>query len=195
MLNASKADYIHLDVMDGMFVPNISYGIPVIQAVQRISTKPADIHLMIEKPERYLDVFIDLGAKILSIHYEACTHLHRALDHIRSRGCLAGVAINPHTSIDVLNDIIQDVDVVNIMSVNPGFGGQKFLPLTYTKINRLHNLIRQHNAKTIIQIDGGVNMENAPILAAAGADLLVAGNFVFGSANPIKTIDDLRNVD
>jgi ribulose-phosphate 3-epimerase len=194
MLNASKADYIHLDVMDGLFVPNISYGMPVIKAIQKISKKPADIHLMIEKPERYLDEFLDLGAKILSIHFEACTHLHRAIEHIKNRGCLAGVAINPHTSVDVLNDIIKEIDVVNIMSVNPGFGGQKFIPLTYTKINRLHTLIRTQNAKTIIQIDGGVNMENAPILAAAGADLLVAGHFVFSSTNPLQTIEDLRNV-
>ena len=195
MLNASQADYIHLDVMDGTFVPNISYGIPVIQAIQKISKKPADIHLMIEKPERYLDTFLDLGAKILSIHYEACTHLHRALDQIKNRGCLAGVALNPLTSIDVLNDIIKDIDVVNLMSVNPGFGGQKFIPLTYSKINRLHKLIKSQNSNAIIQIDGGVNMENAPILAASGADLLVAGNFVFGSGNPIKTIEELRNVD
>jgi ribulose-phosphate 3-epimerase len=194
MLNESKADYIHLDVMDGLFVPNISYGMPVIKAIQKISKKPADIHLMIEKPERYLDEFLDLGAKILSIHFEACTHLHRAIDHIKNRGCLAGVAINPHTSVDVLNDIIKEIDVVNIMSVNPGFGGQKFIPLTYTKINRLHTLIRTQNANTIIQIDGGVNMENAAILAAAGADLLVAGHFVFSSDNPLQTIEDLRNV-
>jgi ribulose-phosphate 3-epimerase len=195
MLNASKADYVHLDVMDGLFVPNISYGMPVIKAIQKISKKPADIHLMIEKPERYLDEFLDLGAKILSIHFEACTHLHRAIDYIKSKGCLAGVAINPHTSVDVLNDIIKEIDVVNIMSVNPGFGGQKFIPLTYNKIKRLHNLIRTQNAKTIIQIDGGVNMENAPVLAAAGADLLVAGHFVFSSANPLQTIEDLRNVE
>jgi len=195
MLNASKADYIHLDVMDGIFVPNISYGMPVIKAVQKISKKPADIHLMIEKPERYLDEFLDLGAKILTIHYEACTHLHRVIEYIKSKGCLAGVALNPHTSIDVLNDIIKDVDVVNLMSVNPGFGGQKFIPLTYNKISRLHNLIRTQGAQTIIQIDGGVNMENAGILSASGADLLVAGNFVFTSTNPLQTIDDLRNVD
>ena len=195
MLNKSKADYLHLDVMDGMFVPNISYGLPVIQAVQKISRKPADIHLMIEKPERYLDAFLDLGAKILTIHYEACTHLHRALDYIKKSGCLAGVAINPHTSVDVLQDIITEIDVVNVMSVNPGFGGQKFIPLTYNKINRLHNLIKSHNAKTIIQVDGGVNIENAPVLAASGADLLVAGAFVFGSQDPLKTIEDLRNVD
>lgn len=195
MLNKSKADYLHLDVMDGMFVPNISYGLPVIQAVQKISRKPADIHLMIDKPERYLDAFLDLGAKILTVHYEACTHLHRALDYIKKSGCLAGVAINPHTSVDVLQDVITEIDVVNVMSVNPGFGGQKFIPLTYNKINRLHNLIKSHNAKTIIQVDGGVNIENAPVLAASGADLLVAGAFVFGSKDPLKTIEDLRNID
>lgn len=195
MLNQSKADYLHLDVMDGSFVPNISYGVPVIQAVQKLSKKPADIHLMVEKPERYLDVYLDLGAKILTIHYEACTHLHRALDYIKKSGCLAGVAINPHTSVDVLADIITEIDVVNVMSVNPGFGGQKFIPLTYNKINRLHNLIRSQNANTIIQVDGGVNLENAPVLAASGVDLLVAGAFVFTSKDPLKTIEDLKNVD
>ncbi len=195
MLNQSKADYLHLDVMDGLFVPNISFGMPVIQAVQKLSKKPADIHLMIEKPERYLDVFLDMGAKIISIHYEACTHLHRALEYIKKSGCMAGVAINPHTSIDVLNDIIQEIDVVNVMSVNPGFGGQKFIPLTYDKINRLHNLIKSQNATTIIQVDGGVNLENAPILAASGVDLLVAGACVFTSKNPTKTIEELKNVD
>lgn len=195
MLNQSQADYIHLDVMDGTFVPNISYGIPVIQAVQRQSKKAADIHLMIEKPERYIDTFIDLGAKILTIHYEACVHLHRALDQIKSKGCLAGVAINPHTPIEVLNDIIKEVDVVNLMSVNPGFGGQKFIPLTYNKINRLHTLIRSHNAQTLIQVDGGVNADNASVLVAAGVDLLVAGAFVFNSKDPIQTIAELKGIE
>jgi ribulose-phosphate 3-epimerase len=195
MLNQSEADYLHLDVMDGMFVPNISFGMPVIQAIQKASKKPADVHLMIEKPERYLDAFIDMGAKIISIHYEACTHLYRAIDAIKKSGCMAGVAINPHTSIDVLNDIIKEIDVVNVMSVNPGFGGQKFIPFTYSKINRLHNLIKSQNANTIIQVDGGVNLENAPILAASGADLLVAGAFVFTSKDPLQTIHELKNVD
>ncbi|MBC7390426.1 MAG: ribulose-phosphate 3-epimerase [Opitutaceae bacterium] len=195
MLNESQADYIHLDVMDGMFVPNISYGVPVIQAIQKVAKKPFDIHLMIEKPERYLETYIDLGAKILSIHIEACTHLHRAIDFIKSKGCLAGVAINPHTSVDVLADIIKEIDVVNVMSVNPGFGGQKFIQSTYSKINRLHSLIKFNNAQTMIQIDGGVNLENAAILAASGADLLVAGAFVFSSDNPKHTIELLKNID
>ncbi len=195
MLNDSQADYIHLDVMDGTFVPNISYGVPVIQAIQKIAQKPFDIHLMIEMPERYLETYIDLGAKILSIHIEACTHLHRAIDYIKSRGCMAGVAINPHTSVDVLADIIKEIDVVNVMSVNPGFGGQKFIQSTYSKINRLHNLIKFNNAQTMIQIDGGVNLENAAILAASGADLLVAGAFVFNSENPKHTIELLKNID
>ena len=195
MLNESQADYIHLDVMDGMFVPNISYGIPVIQAIQKISKKPFDIHLMIEKPERYLDTYIEVGAKILTIHIEACTHLHRAIDYIKSKGCMVGVAINPHTSVDVLADIIKEIDVVNLMSVNPGFGGQKFIQSTYSKINRLHNLIKFNNAQTMIQIDGGVNLENAAILAASGADLLVAGAFVFTSENPKNTIELLKNID
>jgi ribulose-phosphate 3-epimerase len=195
MLNQSEADYIHLDVMDGTFVPNISYGLPVIQAVQKISTKPADIHLMIEKPERYLDAYLDLGAKILTVHLEASTHLHRTLDYIRNKGCMAGVAINPHTSVDLLIDIIQEIDVVNVMSVNPGFGGQKFIPLTYNKINRLHKLIKSQNSQAIIQVDGGVNLDNAGVLAASGADLLVAGAFVFSSSNPTKTISDLKNLD
>ena len=195
MLNESQADYIHLDVMDGMFVPNISYGVPIIQAIQKISKKPFDIHLMIEKPERYLETYIDLGAKILSIHIEACTHLHKAIDYIKSKGCMAGVAINPHTSVDILADIIKEIDVVNVMSVNPGFGGQKFIQSTYSKINRLHSLIKFNNAQTMIQIDGGVNLENAAILAASGADLLVAGAFVFSSENPKHTIELLKNID
>ena len=195
MLNESQADYIHLDVMDGMFVPNISYGVPVIKAIQKIAKKPFDIHLMIEKPERYLETFIDLGANILSIHIEACTHLHKAIDYIKSKGCMAGVAINPHTSVDVLADIIKEIDVVNVMSVNPGFGGQKFIQSTYSKINRLHSLIKTYNAQTMIQIDGGVNLENAAILAASGADLLVAGAFVFTSENPKNTIQLLKDID
>jgi len=194
MLNASKADFIHVDIMDGVFVPNISFGIPVTEAIHKHATKPLDVHLMIVNPDDYLQAFRNAGAEIISIHYEACNHLHRSLQAIRNLGAKAGVAINPHTSINLLADVIQDIDLVCVMSVNPGFGGQKFIENTYDKVSRLKDLILSKGAKTLIEIDGGVNLQNAPKLMAAGADVLVAGNFVFSSVNPIATIEELKAI-
>lgn len=192
MLNESQADWIHLDVMDGMFVPNISFGIPVCEAIQRHAKKPLDVHLMIEKPERYLEAFKKAGADILTVHYEACTHLHRTIQQIKDLDCLAGVALNPHTPVSVLEDIIEMIDLVCVMSVNPGFGGQRFIENTYEKVSKLKTMIAIHRAETVIEIDGGVNMANAETLREAGADILVAGNFVFSSENPFQTISDLK---
>ncbi|MDI1321301.1 MAG: ribulose-phosphate 3-epimerase [Algoriphagus sp.] len=194
MLNASKADFIHVDIMDGVFVPNISFGIPVTEAIHKHATKPLDVHLMIVNPDNYLQAFRNAGAEIISVHYEACNHLHRSLQAIRNFGAKAGVAINPHTSINLLADVIQDIDLVCVMSVNPGFGGQKFIENTYDKVSRLKDLILSKGAKTLIEIDGGVNLQNAPKLMAAGADVLVAGSFVFSSANPIATIQELKAI-
>lgn len=194
MLNASKADFIHVDIMDGVFVPNISFGIPVTEAIHKHATKPLDVHLMIVNPDNFLQAFRNAGAEIISVHYEACPHLHRSLQAIRNLGAKAGVAINPHTSIDLLADVIQEVDLVCLMSVNPGFGGQKFIENTYDKVSRLKDLILAKGAKTLIEIDGGVNLQNAPRLIAAGADVLVAGSFVFSSANPIGTIQELKSL-
>lgn len=194
MLNASKADFIHVDIMDGVFVPNISFGIPVTEAIHKHATKPLDVHLMIVNPDNYLQAFRNAGAEIISVHYEACNHLHRSLQAIRNLGAKAGVAINPHTSINLLADVIQDIDLVCVMSVNPGFGGQKFIENTYDKVSRLKDLILSKGAKTLIEIDGGVNLQNAPKLMAAGADVLVAGSFVFSSANPIATIEELKTI-
>jgi ribulose-phosphate 3-epimerase len=194
MLNASKADYIHVDIMDGVFVPNISFGIPVTEAIHKHATKPLDVHLMIVNPDNYLQAFRNAGAEIISVHYEACNHLHRSLQAIRNLGAKAGVAINPHTSINLLADVILDIDLVCVMSVNPGFGGQKFIENTYDKVSRLKDLILSKGAKTLIEIDGGVNLQNAPKLMAAGADVLVAGSFVFSSAKPIATIEELKAI-
>ncbi len=194
MLNASQADFIHVDIMDGVFVPNISFGIPVTEAIHKHATKPLDVHLMIVNPDNYLQAFRNAGAEIISVHYEACNHLHRSLQAIRNMGAKAGVAINPHTSINLLADVIHDIDLVCVMSVNPGFGGQKFIENTYDKVSRLKDLILSKGAKTRIEIDGGVNLQNAPKLMAAGADVLVAGNFVFSSANPIVTIEELKAI-
>jgi ribulose-phosphate 3-epimerase len=194
MLNASKADYIHVDIMDGVFVPNISFGIPVTEAIHKHATKPLDVHLMIVNPDNFLQAFRNAGAEIISVHYEACNHLHRSLQAIRNLGAKAGVAINPHTSINLLADVIQDIDLVCVMSVNPGFGGQKFIENTFDKVSRLKDLILSKGAKTLIEIDGGVNLQNAPKLMAAGADVLVAGSFVFSSANPIATIEELKAI-
>lgn len=192
MLNESQADWIHIDIMDGMFVPNISFGIPVCDAIYRHANKPLDVHLMIEKPERYLKAFRDAGAANISVHYEACTHLHRTLQEIKALDCHTGVAINPHTNVQLLEDTINDIDLVCIMSVNPGFGGQKFIEKTYQKVRQLKEIIAENNAHTQIEIDGGVNIQNAPQLLEAGADILVAGSFVFKSVDPPATIAELK---
>lgn len=192
MLNGSKADYIHVDIMDGVFVPNISFGIPVTEAIQKHAKKPLDVHLMIVNPDAYLESFRRAGAEIISVHYEACTHLHRTLQAIHKLGAKAGVAINPHTSVNVLEEIIAEVDLVCLMSVNPGFGGQKFIENTYSKVERLKELILRKSSQAMIEIDGGVNIENAPKLIAAGADVLVAGSFVFHSPDPKATIAGLK---
>ena len=192
MINNSEADWFHIDIMDGVFVPNISFGMPVLDAITRHAKKTIDVHLMIVDPDRYIKTFKDLGANILTVHYEACTHLHRTLQAIKAEGMQAGVALNPHTSINLLEDVINDIDMVCIMSVNPGFGGQSFIENTYEKVRQLKALIVRKNANTIIEIDGGVNSENALRLVQAGADVLVAGNFVFKADNPIQTIADLR---
>jgi len=193
MLNTSEAAWFHLDVMDGVFVPNISYGLPIIEQIKKTSTKEMDVHLMIVQPEKYITAFKQAGATILTVHYEACPHLHSTLQQIKAQGMKAGVALNPHTPVDVLKDIIFDIDVVCIMSVNPGFGGQKFIEHTYEKVKALKQLIVQHNAATLIEIDGGVTLDNASKLVAAGADVLVAGTTVFKAADPIQMIASLRN--
>lgn len=192
MLNRSEADYIHVDVMDGLFVPNISFGMPVCEAVHRHAQKPLDVHLMIVDPDRYLKEFREAGAHIITVHYEACTHLHRTVQHIRELGALPGVALNPHTPVESLMDILGDISLVLIMSVNPGFGGQTFIENTYRKVQRLADMRRATGADFLIEIDGGVNSDNAPKLVAAGADVLVAGSFVFKSADPMATIASLK---
>ena len=194
MLNESEADWIHVDVMDGRFVPNISYGIPVTEAVRRHAHKPLDVHLMIVEPERYVEDFFEAGASIITVHYEACTHLHRNIQQIKALDCKAGVALNPHTPVSLLEDIIGDIDLVLIMSVNPGFGGQTFIPNTIKKIEQLREIIVDAGADTMIEVDGGVNLENARALVEAGADVLVAGSFVFKSENPTETIWSLKSV-
>jgi ribulose-phosphate 3-epimerase len=193
MLNESKADWFHLDVMDGRFVPNITFGPMIIEFIRKATTKVCDVHLMIEEPEKYAEQFKNAGADILTVHIEACTHLHRNIQQIKSLGMKAGIALNPHTPINNLVDIIQDVDLVCLMSVNPGFGGQKFIPQTLEKITQLRSLCNSKGLQTHIEIDGGVTLDNAASIVQAGADVLVAGNTVFKSVNPIETIAALQN--
>jgi len=194
MINNSEADWFHVDVMDGRFVPNISFGLPVIKAIKKQSQKPLDVHLMIVEPEKYFQDFKDAGADILSVHIEASTHLHRSLQAIKALGMKAGVAINPHTPVSLLVEVINDIDLVCMMSVNPGFGGQSFIPNTLNKIKQLKQMIIEKGAATLIEIDGGVTLDNAATIVAAGADVLVAGNTVFSSANPSQTIADLKHI-
>ena len=195
MINSSNADWFHVDIMDGVFVPNISFGFPVVKAIKKYAKKPLDVHLMIIEPDKYIQTFCDAGADILTVHLEACNHLHRTVQHIKSIGMQAGVAINPHTSVDLLKDIISDIDLVCMMSVNPGFGGQKFIENTYNKIISLTELIKAKNSKAKIEIDGGVDLKNALPLLKAGANVLVAGNTVFSSSNPVQTIGELKSIE
>jgi ribulose-phosphate 3-epimerase len=194
MINNSEADWFHIDIMDGAFVPNISFGMPVLEAITKHAKKTIDVHLMIVKPERYIKTFAELGANILTVHYEACTHLHRTLQAIKNEGMKAGVALNPHTNIALLEDIINDIDLVCIMSVNPGFGGQSFIENTYAKVEKLKDLIIRKHASTLIEIDGGVTDKNAKKLVQSGADVLVAGSFVFKAENPTQTISNLKKI-
>ena len=194
MLNNSEAEWFHLDVMDGRFVPNISFGIPVVSAIRKATKKICDVHLMIEEPQNFAEAFQQAGADILTVHVEACTHLHRNLQQIKSLGMKAGIAINPHTPLDAIKEVIAEADLVCIMSVNPGFGGQKFIASTLSKIEKLKNIITQSNAKTLIEVDGGVTLENANTIVKAGADVLVAGNTVFNSSDPAGAIKLLKNI-
>lgn len=194
MINASQADWFHLDVMDGVFVPNISFGFPIIEAVKKHATKPLDVHIMIQNPDNYINTFKELGVDILTVHYEACTHLHRTIQSIKQTGMKAGVALNPHTPVNLIKDIINDLDLVLIMSVNPGFGGQKFIPNTLNKVIELRELAKIKNPSLIIEVDGGVNLETGKELVKAGANALVAGSFVFNSTNPSQTIIELKSL-
>ena len=192
MINQSEADWFHIDVMDGVFVPNISYGMPVISAIKKHAKKPMDVHLMIVDPDKFISTFKKVGADILTVHYEVCQNLHRTIQSIQNEGMKAGVSLNPHTPVSVLEDVIQDLDMVLIMSVNPGYGGQSFIKNTYEKIIKLRALMNKTGSKALIEVDGGVNDKNARKLISTGADVLVAGSFVFGSNNPTKTIKNLK---
>jgi ribulose-phosphate 3-epimerase len=192
MINSSEADWFHLDIMDGVFVPNISFGMPLIKAVKKKATKPLDVHLMIVEPDKFIDDFRSAGADILTVHYEACPHLHRTIQKIRSTGMKAGVSLNPHTPVHLLESIITDLDLVLIMSVNPGFGGQKFIENSYQKIRDLKEIILRTDSSALIEVDGGVNSENTPELLKAGTDVLVAGNYIFKAKNPLATISGLK---
>jgi ribulose-phosphate 3-epimerase len=194
IINQSQADYIHFDVMDGVFVPNISFGIPVIQHVSTIAKKPLDVHLMIVNPDKFIEPFVAAGASIITVHYEACPHLHRTVQYIKNQGIKASVCLNPHTPVALLEDIITEVDMVLLMSVNPGFGGQKFIGNTYKKVSQLKNMIERHNPNCLIEVDGGINFENGKFLFDEGANVLVAGSFVFNSENPAETIRQLKLV-
>ncbi|NDB03390.1 MAG: ribulose-phosphate 3-epimerase [Flavobacteriaceae bacterium] len=194
MVNKSQADWFHIDIMDGVFVPNISFGMPVLKAIGTHAEKPLDVHLMIVDPDRYIKTFADLGAAVLTVHYEACTHLHRSLQAIKQHGMKAGVALNPHTPVELLQDVLGDLDLVCLMSVNPGFGGQKFIEQTYDKVRRLAKMREQSQSDFLIEIDGGVTSDNAAALKEAGADVLVAGSFVFRSKDPTQTIASLKDL-
>ncbi|MFI8378910.1 ribulose-phosphate 3-epimerase [Leeuwenhoekiella sp. NPDC079379] len=194
MINASEADWFHVDIMDGVFVPNISFGFPVVKAITKHAKKTIDVHLMIVDPDRYITAFAELGSTNLTVHYEACTHLHRTLEAIKAEGMKAGVALNPHTPVHLLKDVIKDIDQVIIMSVNPGFGGQSFIENTYKKVRELKEMILNANASTLIEIDGGVTDQNAKKLLLSGADILVAGSFIFNANNPTETIKDLKKI-
>lgn len=193
MVNTSEADWLHLDIMDGRYVPNISFGFPVLDQVKKYSKKPMDVHLMIIEPEKYLERFAKVGANLISVHYEACTHLHRTIYHIKELGCKAGIALNPHTPVSLLTDIIGDIDLVCVMSVNPGFGGQKFIANTYNKIKALVEISKQMNPGLLIEIDGGVDQQNARKLIDCGANVLVAGSSVFSNENPVEAIKKLKH--
>mgnify|MGYP000861956637 FL=1 len=195
MVNNSEADWFHIDIMDGVFVPNISYGMPVLEVIKKYAKKPLDVHLMIIDPDRYISTFAKLGSDILTVHYEACTHLHRTLQAIKAEGMKAGVALNPHTPVAVLEDIIENVDEVLLMSVNPGFGGQKFIENTYKKVQQAKKLIVESGSNALIEIDGGVTLNNAQALIKAGADALVAGSFIFSAPNPALTISELKKIE
>lgn len=194
LVNESVADWFHLDVMDGIFVPNISFGFPIIQSVKKMARKPLDVHLMIEKPERYLKAFADAGADVLTVHYEACTHLHRTIEAIKEMGIKAGVAINPHTNVSLLEDVLEMVDLICVMSVNPGFGGQRFIYQTLPKIKKLREMAIHQNVHPLIEVDGGVGLQNAESILRAGADVLVAGSSIFKAENPEQTILNMKNI-
>lgn len=194
MINRSKADWLHLDIMDGVFVPNISFGFPVIEAIAPLTRKPLDVHLMITQPEKFISRLQDLGVYMVNVHYEACLHLHRTLQEIKKAGMKAGITLNPHTPVVLLEDIITDTDMILLMSVNPGFGGQRFIPQTTEKIARLKEMILRKNATALIEVDGGINLETAPLVVGAGADILVCGNSVFSADNPEETIARLKEL-